>query len=109
MRSLLGLARHPARSDRHAYLIESLVHDRSTCYGYRYRAIRAGRYLYVRYSTGDRELYDLARDPYELRNHAASPRYAAPKRMLGQALARLAGCAGRDCHMTLRTPPPAGR
>ena len=34
----------------------------------RYRAIRTGRYLLVKYSDGSRELYDLKRDPLELKS-----------------------------------------
>ena len=44
------------------------VHDPSP----ELHAIRTNRYLYVDYSTGERELYDLERDPDELTNIAAS-------------------------------------
>src|SRR5215213_3576119 len=33
-----------------------------------YRAVRTQRYLYVEYETGAHELYNLKKDPYELRN-----------------------------------------
>lgn len=106
-RSLLPLAQDPARSDDRAYLIEQLVRDRSAYYGYPYRGVRAGRYLYVRYATGDRELYDLARDPFELRNRAGDVAYAAAERELADATRRLASCTGQSCHLDLRPPPPA--
>jgi len=35
-----------------------------------------GRYLYVRYATGDEELYDLDADPWMLENRAYDPAYA---------------------------------
>jgi len=35
-----------------------------------YCAVRTDRYLYARYATGERELYDLRSDPYELTNVA---------------------------------------
>jgi arylsulfatase A-like enzyme len=38
-----------------------------------YCAIRSVRWKYVRYETGERELYDLRRDPYELENVASVP------------------------------------
>ena len=106
--SLLRLAQDPAATASRAYLIEQLVHDRSAYYGYPYRAVRAGRYLYVRYSTGDRELYDLERDPFELRNVAGDRRYAAAEASLRRALPDLADCAGESCRLDLTPPPPAG-
>jgi N-acetylglucosamine-6-sulfatase len=36
-----------------------------------YEAMRAGRFLYVEYRDGEREFYDLGRDPFELHNIAA--------------------------------------
>jgi arylsulfatase A-like enzyme len=33
-----------------------------------YEAIRTGTHKYVEYQTGDRELYDLEADPYEMDN-----------------------------------------
>jgi arylsulfatase A-like enzyme len=35
--------------------------------------VRTGRFKYVLYRTLEEELYDLARDPHELRNLAGSP------------------------------------
>ena len=107
-RTLLPLAQDPKRADERAYLIEQLVRDRSAYYGYPYSAVRAGRYLYVRYATGDLELYDLERDPYELRNVADDRHYAAAEASLRRALADLADCAGESCRLDLAPPPPAG-
>ena len=36
-------------------------------------ALRTYRYLYAEYTTGERELYDLERDPYELQSRHADP------------------------------------
>ncbi len=51
---------------------------------------------YVEYATGERELYDLRTDPYELRNLAAT----APQDLLSRLAARLADlkrCRGQTC------------
>ena len=42
-----------------------------------YCGLRTSRYTYARYAGGFEELYDLAEDPYQLRNVARSPAYAA--------------------------------
>lgn len=60
-----------------------------------YEAIRTRRYVYSKLATGERELYDLARDPDEKRNRARSSRYAATRRKLATRLRRLERCSGR--------------
>ena len=61
-----------------------------------YNAVRTSRYLYVEYATGEKELYDLKADPYELTNIYAS---ASPTllRNLKTRLNALKGCAGAEC------------
>jgi arylsulfatase A-like enzyme len=100
--SLLTLARNPDHSTDRALLIESLVRDRSTYYGYPYAAIRHGHFLYVRYETGDEELYNLVTDPYELDSLASKPKYAEKKHALAAALARLRDCKGESCEVIPR-------
>jgi N-acetylglucosamine-6-sulfatase len=58
-----------------------------------YEAIRTLRSLYVEYATGEREYYDLRRDPFELDNRAAelAPRRA---RRLHRTLLRIERCEG---------------
>ncbi len=60
-------------------------------------AIRTEDHLYVEYDTGERELYDLKEDPYQLNNEYAA---AEPDliRQLGGWLGALRECAGADCH-----------
>ena len=60
-----------------------------------YEALRTNDTLYVEYADGDRELYDLASDPYELDNLAAT---ASPERLarLSIALAGMQSCRGSE-------------
>ncbi len=60
------------------------------------KAIRTQRHLYVEYGTGERELYDLEKDPYQLRNLAGE----ANSRLLQELrerLGELRTCSGADC------------
>jgi hypothetical protein len=47
--------------------------------------------------SGERELYNLARDPDELTSLHADLRYTRTQTNLARRLARLRGCAGRAC------------
>jgi arylsulfatase A-like enzyme len=60
-----------------------------------YSALRTGRWKYVEYVTGPRELYDLRADPFERRNVYAVKRETA--KGLAAQLARLRTCAGEAC------------
>jgi N-acetylglucosamine-6-sulfatase len=64
-----------------------------------YRAVRTQRYLYVEYAAGERELYDLKKDPYELHNlYDSADKDLISK--LGARLDVLRDCAGEDCRAT---------
>jgi arylsulfatase A-like enzyme len=62
-----------------------------------YRAVRTSRYLFVRYSSGDVELYDMKRDPQQLRSRHRSRRYRGVRRRLSKLLGRLESCNGAGC------------
>jgi arylsulfatase A-like enzyme len=64
-----------------------------------YEAIRTQDAVYVEYKNGDREYYDLTRDPYELDNTYAD---LGPGRQarLHDTLTKLEGCSGQDCWVT---------
>lgn len=64
-----------------------------------YRAVRNDRWLYVVYRSGERELYDLERDPFQLRSRHRDRRYAATRRALQAELDRLSTCRGRACRL----------
>ena len=89
-RSLLPLARRPAEEVGRALSIESN----------RFTAIRTERYLYARYHGGEEELYDLAKDPFELQNAVDDPAYAGVRSGLAGELDGLEGCAGIGCRTT---------
>jgi hypothetical protein len=59
-------------------------------------AVRTGRYLFTRYATGEKELYDLSTDPYELKSvhNTASTEL---KRRLASRLDALESCAAQSC------------
>jgi arylsulfatase A-like enzyme len=63
-----------------------------------YRAIRTNRFVWAEHlTTGEYELYDLERDPFQLRSQDGNPAYAAVQRDLAQRLRLLKRCAGHGC------------
>jgi N-acetylglucosamine-6-sulfatase len=66
--------------------------------------IRTRNYLYAEYANGDREFYDLRKDPYELTSQHANPVYETLRASLATRLHRLVTCAGATC----RTAPAVG-
>jgi N-acetylglucosamine-6-sulfatase len=71
----------------------------------RYRAIRTGRYLLVKYSDGSRELYDTIADPLQLRSVYKDSRYFPVRKFLLKKLKDLVLCAGPDCNTEIGKPP----
>ena len=61
-----------------------------------YRAVRTKNYRYVSYTNGEKELYNLGRDPYELRGYYPEAGDALKGRLRGR-LSSLATCAGSQC------------
>jgi arylsulfatase A-like enzyme len=61
-----------------------------------YNALRTGDYKYIEYDTGEKELYNLSVDPYELksRHDTADPRLL---RKLSERLGALATCEATSC------------
>ncbi len=59
--------------------------------------IRTPRYAYLVYSTGEKELYDLDRDPNELQSVIDSPEYAVAQQQLEDLWQRYKDCAGTGC------------
>lgn len=74
-----------------------------------YVGIRLGPYKYIRYESGETELYVLSEDPAELENRAGDPRYLKVINYLETQLADLRGCKGQSCRSwASRWPSPPG-
>jgi arylsulfatase A-like enzyme len=99
-RSLLPVVKHPGAVGDRELLIE--VPPRADPGAPSFEAIRTRRYLYVEHNTGERELYDLRNDPYELQSLDADPTHDALRERLAEDLHRLQSCAGKDCIRTFR-------
>jgi arylsulfatase A-like enzyme len=109
-RSFLPLFEDPAQAWRESFLIErrqlenqyvdlaerlGMVPDEIDRAA-QYDALRTREWIYVEYGTGERELYDLARDPHQLDNvvETADPALVAA---LAARLAGLRTCGGAKC------------
>ncbi|HEX3326574.1 MAG TPA: sulfatase-like hydrolase/transferase, partial [Actinomycetota bacterium] len=68
-----------------------------------YRALRTTEAVYVEYDLGERELYDLRVDPYELDNLANNTDPTMMDRF-STRLAELARCAGETCETAENAP-----
>jgi N-acetylglucosamine-6-sulfatase len=88
-RSLIPIAKNPGIERGRELLIEEPS----------FKAIRTARYLYAEHGGGARELYDLKRDPFELRSRHAAPGYASVRGRLATRLHQLQNCAGFDCRL----------
>jgi N-acetylglucosamine-6-sulfatase len=68
-----------------------------------FQAIRTRYHLYVEYVTGERELYDLRKDPHQVENIITTADPASIDR-LSARLADLSGCASEECRRLENTP-----
>jgi arylsulfatase A-like enzyme len=87
-RSLIPIANQPGIAQGRELLVEEPG----------FKAIRTERYMYAEHSSGERELYDLDRDPFELDSRHADPDYALVRAQLASRLQELASCAGSSCY-----------
>jgi arylsulfatase A-like enzyme len=62
-----------------------------------YEGIRLGPYKYIEWPDGEKELYDINKDPYELNNQARDPNLFPIRAFLHSQLIRLEACVGRSC------------
>jgi arylsulfatase A-like enzyme len=70
-----------------------------------FHGMRTGRFLYVEYVTGERELYDVLRDPEELHNLSKSAPPALLARFHDQ-LGLLKSCRSTRCRSAENQPAP---
>lgn len=100
--SLLPLFNNPAEPWRTALLVQGA--DQSglnpKSFSGRYQAVRTPSYLYVEHTTGEQELYDLIKDPYQLTSQHNNPEYTSVKEKLKQILDSLRICSGASCWYT---------
>jgi N-acetylglucosamine-6-sulfatase len=85
--SLIPLLGDGAASWRTDFLLEHMQHSRGGVPTY--CGVHSERYVFVRYRTGEEELYDLERDPAELVNRVESARYAEIRRQMFERLREL--------------------
>ncbi|WP_433225127.1 sulfatase family protein [Microtetraspora malaysiensis] len=97
-RSLVPILRGEDVPWRDAVLVEFFQPPYAPYAAPTYSVLRTERYSYVEYGTGERQLYDLATDPYELRNVAAT---ADPHQVdtFSARLALLRSCSGATCRI----------
>ncbi len=95
-RSLLPLLRDPGLRFGRDLLIEGPGRDPASP---AFAALRTSRYVYVERASGERELYDLSRDPDQLTSRHADPALAAVRDELARRLERLRRCAGSSCRV----------
>ena len=104
-RSLVPLLRpDPPEPDawRSDFLVEHWTRDSGEGVIPEYFAVRSHEYMYVEYPTGDRELYDMKKDPGQLESLHESAEPELLER-LSARLAALKACEGPSC----REEPPA--
>jgi N-acetylglucosamine-6-sulfatase len=62
-----------------------------------YLGIRLGPYKYIEWPSGEKELYDITKDPYELNNIVRVRNLSPIRAFLHAQLVRLEACVGRRC------------
>lgn len=70
-----------------------------------FRGILTRRYSFFIYANGEKELYDLARDPAQLYSLHRNGRFKKPRRWLFNRLVKLTRCEGASCREEVGKPP----
>jgi arylsulfatase A-like enzyme len=91
------------RSNRRARALHAELHRRPSATASLlappkdYEGIRLGPYKYIAWPDGEKELYDINKDPYELNNIAKIPNFYPVRNALHKELRRLEDCVGATC------------
>jgi N-acetylglucosamine-6-sulfatase len=109
-RSLVPLFRDGDRRWRDVAFIEGFGKETESNEGAEtstppFRALRSDELLYAEYETGERELYDLRKDPFETSNIATEVSKSL-LRDYSLRLEALAACAGSECAQLENDPIP---
>ena len=91
-----GVSLLPLWRDAGREIGRDLLVDNSPGAGH-FDAIRTLHYKYAEYLGGQREFYDLRKDPYELESQHNNPAYGALIGSLSARLHNLVTCAGASC------------
>ncbi|HEY5815273.1 MAG TPA: sulfatase [Solirubrobacterales bacterium] len=62
-----------------------------------YAGIRLGPYKYIAWPSGEKELYNINKDPNELNNIVKDPNYYPIRNFLHRQMKRFTSCVGREC------------
>jgi arylsulfatase A-like enzyme len=71
-----------------------------------YEGIRLGPYKYIEWPDGEKELYDINKDPNELNNRIRDRNLYPIRNFLHRQLKRLEDCVGRHCQEVAPPFPP---
>ena len=120
--SMLPYAKHPAKRSQQAVLLESFFGNSSdaaeaaaesaksnSAPPVSYVGIRVGHYKYVEYVDGEKELYDLETDPYEMASQVNNPDFLGVRNYLASQLSLLKNCSGSECRRPIADHVPALR
>ncbi len=93
--SLTNFLNNPNYTNSRAILIQGQWDADTQSYGW--EGVRTDRYVYIRWSTDEQELYDLKTDPYQLQSLHASSNHQNLLNKLRTHLNKLRNCKGQEC------------
>jgi N-acetylglucosamine-6-sulfatase len=70
-----------------------------------YVGIRLGPWKYIEWPSGEKELYDITKDPHELNNKARDTNFFPIRGYLHRELTRLIECVGKKCQTPAEKAP----